>query len=340
MKDISIVILNWNGKKLLEKFLPPVVKYSPENMADIFVADNGSTDDSIDFLNRKFPQVKIIKLTKNWGFAKGYNLALQKLQSKYFVILNSDVEVTENWLSSPIKILKSDEKIAAVQPKIKSYHNKDFFEYSGAAGGFIDKYGYPFSRGRIIDHIEKDKGQYDNEKSIFWTTGTAMFVKAEIFQKFSGFDEDFFAHMEEIDLCWRLKNAGYKLIYTPQSVVYHVGGGMLPYQHPMKIFLNYRNNLYMMYKNLPKNKLFCTIFSRLFLDALSAFSYLIQFKFSFVFSVFKAHFSFYFALFKLRRKRKIVQNSAVVFQHPEVYKKSIIWSYFIGKKKVFSDLNF
>lgn len=339
-KEIAIVILNWNGKKLFNKFLPSVIENSKGDNIDIIVADNGSTDGSILFLEQNFPAIKIIDLKENFGFAEGYNRALKQVNAKIFILLNSDVKVEKNWIEPCIKHFVDDEKVAAVQPKILSYNHPELFEYAGAAGGFIDKFGYPFCRGRILNHVEKDDGQYNQSTQIFWATGAAMFVRADAFRKAGALDGDFFAHMEEIDLCWRLKNRGYKIIYEPQSVVYHLGGGTLSYDSPQKVYLNFRNNLWMLFKNLPKEQFKRVFFTRLILDGVAALKFLAGFNLAGFRAVAKAHAAFYKNLSKLRRKRKEVQQKVVVKQHPEMYPKSIMWKFFIQKKQKFPDLDF
>lgn len=248
MKKTAVVILNWNGRKFLKKFLPDVIKFSKKD-AEVIVADNASTDDSVAVLKADFPEIRIIENKSNGGFAKGYNQALKLIDAEYYILLNSDIEVTENWINPVIELMESDKNIAACQPKIRSYHEKEKFEYAGAAGGFIDKFGYPFCRGRIFQSLEEDKGQYDDTVEIFWATGAALFIRAELYHKLGGMDDDFFAHMEEIDLCWRLKNEGYKIMYCPKSTVYHVGGGTLPTSSSWKTYLNFRNNFFLIYKN-------------------------------------------------------------------------------------------
>ncbi|MCF6364714.1 MAG: glycosyltransferase family 2 protein [Bacteroidales bacterium] len=333
---IAIVILNWNGKKYLEKFLPSVVKYSQGEDITIIVADNGSTDNSVSFVQNSYSEIQLILFDKNYGFTGGYNKALEQIDAEYFVLLNSDLEVTKNWIEPIIKMMDNDDTIAAAMPKIRSYEKQCSFEYAGASGGFIDKYGYPFCRGRIIGTIEEDTGQYDKTSEIFWASGAAMFVRAKLFIETGGLDNDFFAHMEEIDLCWRLKNKGYKIIVNPESVVYHVGGGTLSNNNPHKIFLNYRNNLLLLLKNLPKRKILPIIFSRLILDGLSGFIYLVGLKFGFFFAVIKAHFSFYGKIRATLKKREKNTNK----KHKEIYKRSIVFDYFIKKKKTFNKLDF
>lgn len=334
----AIVILNWNGEKFLKQFLPSVSKCSGGEENKIIVADNGSTDNSVLFVKENFPEIKLILFDKNYGFTGGYNKALQQIEARYFVLLNSDVEVSENWLNPIIEMMDGDKTIAAAMPKILSFHDKSKFEYAGASGGFIDKFGYPFCRGRILDKTEEDKGQYDTVRDIFWASGAAMFVRADLYKQFGGLDKDFFAHMEEIDLCWRFKNAGYRIVVNPQSTVYHVGGGTLPNNNPHKIFLNYRNNLFLLLKNLPKQKVFPIIFSRLILDGFSATVYLLTLKFNFFFAVLKAHFAFYSNINKIRKQRDNLQINKN--NHKEIYQKSIIFNYFLKKKDTFDKLKF
>jgi len=267
---IAIVVLCWNGKQFLADFLPYVLKTTYPNF-DIYVADNASTDDSVVYIENHFADVRLIQLQKNEGFAEGYNKALKQITADYYVLLNQDVEVEPGWIEPVIQLMESDEKIAAAQPKIKAFHNKTLFEYAGAAGGFIDKYGYPFCRGRMFDEIEKDKGQYNQPSEIFWATGACLFVKSELYHNLGGLDKHLFAHMEEIDFCWRAKNAGYKISYCPKSTVFHVGGGSLPQGNPKKTYLNFRNNLIIMVKNLPFWRLLYIIPLRLLLDHIAAY---------------------------------------------------------------------
>ena len=272
---IAVVILNWNGRKFLEQFLPNVIEHSA-NVAEVIVADNASTDDSVDFLKQNFPHIRLIQNATNGGFSKGYNDSLMSLEADYFVLLNSDIEVTPNWIEPVIELLESASDIAVCQPKIRSWHEREKFEYAGAAGGFIDRFGYPFCRGRVFETMETDHGQYDDACEVFWATGAAMFVKASIYKEFGGLDEDFFAHMEEIDFCWRVKNAGYKVMYCPNSTVYHIGGGTLPKKSSRKTYLNFRNNLSLLYKNLYRKELFFILFMRFFLDMIAALRFLFE----------------------------------------------------------------
>ncbi|MBR5055851.1 MAG: glycosyltransferase family 2 protein, partial [Bacteroidales bacterium] len=275
MTKLAIVILNWNGKRFLEQFLPVLEQYLPE-YAEIVVADNASSDGSVAFLKEAHPSVRVLEHTENEGFARGYNHAFEHVEAEYYCLLNSDIEVTPHWIEPIIEQMDSDERIAAVQPKLLSYHDRGRFEYAGASGGFVDKYGYPFCRGRVFSNVEDDHGQYDNEMDIFWASGAALFVRSDVYRTMGGLDPDFFAHMEEIDFCWRIKNAGYKIKANPKSVVYHIGGGTLPKNNSFKTYLNYRNDLFLLLKNLPKRRLFITFFIRFFLDILAAFVFLMQ----------------------------------------------------------------
>jgi GT2 family glycosyltransferase len=333
--SVAVVILNWNGKKFLQKFLPSVVA-SVNLHTQIVVADNASTDDSIDFLKQHFPQIQIIENGSNQGFAKGYNTALQQVKTDYFILLNSDVEVTENWISPLIQLMQADKTIAACQPKILSYQNKNVFEYAGACGGWIDKFGYPFARGRIFDHCENDTHQYDDAVACFWASGAALCVRASSFNEVGGFDPYFFAHQEEIDLCWRLQLQGFKIFVQPASVVYHVGGGTLPNNSPKKHYLNFRNNLIMLAKNNPFFSALFKIFIRFGLDALAAYQALFTGKPSIFVAIFKAHLHFLYWLFFAKK-----QNHHNKIAKPTlygVYNKSIVWQYFFKKKKTFSQI--
>jgi GT2 family glycosyltransferase len=336
---VAVVILNWNGIKFLQKFLPSVLNHNP-HYSQIIVADNNSSDDSVDYLKRNYPQIQIVKNNVNGGFAKGYNDALKQIQATYYVLLNSDVEVTGNWIEPIITLMDSDKNIAACQPKIKSYYNKDFFEYAGAAGGFIDKYGYPFCRGRLFDLVEKDYGQYDNVREIFWATGACMFIRSELFHQLNGFDEDFFAHMEEIDLCWRLKNRGYKILFSPNSTVYHVGGGTLDKANPQKTYLNFRNNLWLLCKNHRDSKLYITLFMRMVFDGVAGIKFLVSGQFLHFVSVIKAHISFYASLKKIIRKRKCLESEIKCYSTSDMYQGSLVIDYFVKNKKTFSEIDF
>lgn len=334
---VAVVILNWNGKSFLEKFLPNVLKYSDD--AQIVVADNQSTDDSVEFLKNKYPQVSIIINPSNDGFAQGYNLALKQVNAEYYVLLNSDVEVTENWLRPIIQLMDSNPKIAACQPKILDYNHKTKFEYAGAAGGFMDKYGYPFCRGRIFNELEEDKGQYDDAVEVFWSTGACMFVRAEAFWKVGGFDGDYFAHMEEIDVCWRMKNIGYQIYVEPKSLIYHVGGGTLNKLSPKKTFLNFRNNLITLTKNASPRFLFFKIIYRMILDGVAAFKFLFEGNGSHFFAVIKAHFSFYKHLPSTLKKRDDMRLMEEFKDSTTgVYEKNIVFMHFVKKVKYYNEL--
>ncbi len=304
--DLAIVILNWNGKNWLEKFLPSVIEHSKNSF--IYVIDNSSTDDSVSFLRENFPTVKIIHNKENHGFAGGYNAGLKKIDHEFYCLLNSDVEVTENWLTPIQNIFASDPQIAAVQPKILDFNNRNYFEFAGAGGGFIDNLGYPYCRGRVFEKIEKDQGQYDDEVEIFWASGCCFFIRSEDFWAQNGFDARFFAHQEEIDLCWRLKNSGNKIYYTGKSTVYHVGGGTLNKQSPQKTFLNMRNNLSMILKNTPLFSGIFLIFFRMILDGFAGIYFGYKNGKSHFWAVIRAHFSFYSQIpqtLKLRQKNQI-----------------------------------
>lgn len=318
-EKLAIVILNWNGKSWLEKFLPSVTDYSQR--AEVYVIDNLSTDDSVYFLQLNFPDVNIIKNNKNYGFAGGYNEGLKKIDAEYYCLLNSDVEVTDGWIEPILHLFEKDPEIAAIQPKILSYSNKKYFEFAGAAGGLIDNLGYPYCRGRIFDNTEEDNGQYNDETEVFWASGCCLFIRSKDFWNQDGFDARFFAHQEEIDLCWRLKNSGRKIYYTGKSTVYHVGGGTLNKQSPQKTFLNMRNNLSMLLKNLPFSSLFWVIIARMILDGLAAFYFAYKNGFSHFWAVLRAHYGFYMQIpetLRLRQKKQIktyYQTKWLIFKH-------------------------
>ncbi len=337
---ISIVILNWNGSNYLQRFLPSVIRYSSYDWAEIVVADNGSTDNCREIIEKEFPSVRYIQLEKNYGFAEGYNRALQQIEADYYLLLNSDVEVTENWLNPLLDTMQSDSNIAACQPKILSLNDRGTFEYAGASGGFIDRFGYPFCRGRILNVMETDEGQYNTPISIFWASGAAMMVKADIWKELKGFDADFHAHMEEIDLCWRMKNLGYKVAVSPQSVVYHLGGGSLSYGHPVKIYLNFRNNLFLLFKNLPKGMLIPVLSVRIILDVIAAIQFLVTGQAKAFSKVFIAQRDFHRSISSLVRKRNDLLKNGSKVKHPEIYKGSIVWNFYILKKRRFSELHF
>jgi hypothetical protein len=323
--NIAIVILNWNGKELLETFLPSVTSFSKE--ATIYIADNASTDDSVSFIKTNYPSIKIIINSENGGYAKGYNDALKQIKADVYCLLNSDVAVSKNWLHPIIATFKLDKNIVAIQPKIIDYKNKQLFEYAGAGGGLIDQYGYPYCRGRVFNSIEIDRGQYNDTRPIFWASGACLFVKAKTFHELDGFDSDFFAHQEEIDLCWRIQNTNKKIYYVGTSEVYHLGGGTLDSLSPQKTFLNFRNSLFSILKNVPKNKGFGLIFSRLCLDGIAGLKFLFEGRPQHMIAIIRAHFSFYTKLNKMLRKRSKEKKRSDYYT-----RKSIVWDYFVSKK--------
>lgn len=333
-KKIAIVVINYNGKNLLKKFLPSLVKYSDIKISDIFIVDNNSDDGSVDFIKKNYSSVKIIQNDKNYGYAKGYNVGLNKIQSEYLVLINNDVEVSENWLDPMFNSMEQNKKIGSCQPKILSYKNRTTFEYAGAAGGYLDYLGYPYCRGRIFDTVELDKGQYDSPKEIFWSSGACMMVRNKLFKKLEGFDESFYAHMEEIDLCWRIKGLGFKNFCFPKSIVYHLGGGTLNYNSPKKTYLNFRNNLIMITKNESLISLTLKLPFRLFLDILASIYILIKNKSLLHFlEIIKAYVSFIIKLpHILFKKEKTKMNSN------KLNKSIIPFEYYLRGKKRFSDL--
>ena len=327
---IAIVILNWNGKALLEQFLPSIIAYSKE--ATIYVADNASTDDSVTFVKKQFPEVKIIENKTNGGYAKGYNDALKQLDEDIYCLINSDIEVTKNWLEPIINKFKAEENTAIIQPKILEYKQKSHFEYAGAAGGFIDKYGYAFCRGRVFNAIEKDTNQYQTD-AIFWASGACLFIRKNVFHILNGFDESYFAHYEEIDLCWRAFNLGFETKCVVESTVYHVGGATLSNTNPKKTYLNFRNSLFTITKNA-NGFLFGLIFTRLILDGLAGIQFLFQFKFGHFFAILQAHFSYYANLPQLLKTRKSLSQKKGYF-----YTKSIVFQHFLSQKDSFQDIS-
>ena len=332
--NTAVVILNWNGIKWIQKFLPTIIEKS--NEANIYIADNASNDESVDFVNNNYPSVKIIQNSSNEGYAKGYNDALKKLDEKYYILINSDIEVTDNWINPIINLMEQDTSIAACQPKILDYTNRDNFEYAGASGGYIDNLGYPYCRGRIFSDLEKDVNQYDDIKEVFWASGACLFIRAESFKDINGFDNDFFADQEEIDLCWRLKNNGFKVMVNPKSTVFHVGGGTLKSASPFKTYLNFRNNLFMLFKNLPFLKLLVTLLLRLPLDGIAALTFIKKEKgILHVLSVLRAHLVFYVSIPLLFIKRvRINQKDNLVGKS----NFSILYKYYIMGIKKFSEL--
>lgn len=333
--SVAVVILNWNGKNFLEKFLPSVLASTYPSF-EVIVGDNASSDDSIEFLKKSYPAIQIIQNDENYGFAAGYNKILGQINHEYFILLNSDVEVTPNWIQAIIELMESDPDIAVAQPKILSYYQKDHFEYAGAAGGYIDFLGYPFCRGRIFDTVEQDNGQYNVFSEIFWASGAALFIKRKYWLEIGGFDPDFFAHMEEIDLCWRLKNKGYKVVYCPNSIVFHVGGGTLNAESSFKTYLNFRNNLVLLQKNLSLGRAFLVIFVRFWLDLISLIKFLVEGKSAKAMAVSKAHTYFIGQIFRNIKKSEEIDVSK--FNASGLYTKSIVWQYFIRKKKTFNSL--
>ncbi len=333
MLKIAIVILNWNGEKLLEQFLPSIIRFSNLDSATIYIADNASTDNSIDFIKINFPSIKIIQNLKNGGYAKGYNDALKQIDADIYALVNSDIEVTENWLSPIISEFKNNPNTAIIQPKILDFKNKELFEYAGGGGGFIDKYGYPFCRGRVFNSLEKDTQQYNDTVEIFWASGACFFIRSTIYHQLNGFDENYFAHQEEIDLCWRAQNLDYVIKYVGSSIVYHIGGATLKETNPHKTYLNFRNSLFTLAKNLPKKLVFTIIFTRLLLDGIAGIKFLVQLKPIHTWAIIKAHFNFYFGLNKMLKKRNENQQ-----KHNYYYTKSIVWDYFVKGKKLFSGI--
>ena len=336
MKQTAVVILNYNGAGMLRRFLPSVIEYSPE--ASIYVADNGSSDESCDVVRNEFPAVKLMVLDHNYGFAEGYNRALAQVDEEYAVLLNSDVEVTRGWLSPMTQFLDSNPEVAACQPKLLSFKQKDFFEYAGAAGGFIDKWGYTFCRGRIFNTVERDSGQYDDTTDVFWATGAALMIRNEVYKNNGGLDGRFFAHMEEIDLCWRLRSRGYRIACVPQSHVYHVGGATLKKENPQKTYLNFRNNLLMIYKNAPDCQLRKIMLFRKVFDNVAALKFLASGDYVAFKAVRKARRDFKAMRAGYDKARAENMKLAVTTRIPEVLKSSILYKYYLGFKHTYSSL--
>ena len=332
---VAIVILNWNGRNYLEKFLPSVLATDYNNY-EVIVSDNGSQDDSVSFIRNNFPKIRLIRLEKNHGFAKGYNLTLQQVEADYYALINSDIETQPGWLTPIIELLEQDNLNAACQPKLLSYNNRNLFEYAGGAGGWLDSFGYPFARGRIFDVCEEDKGQYDSTERVFWVTGAAMVVKSCVFHEVKEFDSYFFAHQEEIDLCWRIQLAGYKLFACPASVVYHVGGGTLPRGNSLKTYLNFRNNQIMLYKNLPWSQKWWKIPFRIFLDLVSAWKGLFIGDGGYFVAILRGHLSF--LKWVLFRKNQSVFPEKRTGELSGLYKGNVVWQHFVKGKKYFSQL--
>lgn len=338
MVKTAVVILNWNGIDWLKKFLETTLKFSVGSDTIVYLADNGSTDGSIEWAENIRGPLGIIRLEKNHGFAGGYNLALSRITAEYFVLLNSDVEVTEGWLRPLIGYMDNNRDVAACQPKIKSYSNKDYFEYAGAAGGYIDKFGYTFCRGRIFDNVEKDEGQYDSNADIFWASGACMIVRSDAWKKCGGFDDDFFAHMEEVDLCWRFHLAGYRVTCIPESVIYHAGGGTLPYDTEKKTYLNFRNNLFLLYKNLPESRLRKIIPFRKTLDFIAAIMFLMKGRTGSFNAIFKAHKDFDKSIDSLRTKRETVKSLTLAKNGNCLLNISVVSRFYLRGQKVYSSL--
>lgn len=335
MHKTAVVILNWNGLEFLKKFLGTIVQNSSSPHTIVCVADNGSTDGSVEWVRSEMKEVKVLELGSNLGFAGGYNKALDMIDASYYVLLNSDIEVTPGWLDPLINYLDANTDTASCQPKILSWTNRDYFEHAGAAGCFIDKYGYPFCRGRILHHTEKDKGQYDKLTEIFWSSGACMAVRAEAWRRAGGFDPSFFAHMEEIDLCWRFSKLGYKVTFVPGSVVYHVGGGTLPYSSPRKTYLNFRNSLFMLYKNLPDKDLSVKLFKRKLLDGIAAVMFLLKLDFKSFAAVFNSHIDYYRAKKELKTKREQVKKLDTGADSSVILNKSIVFEFYIRSHKTY-----
>lgn len=332
---VSIVILNWNGHKYLEQFLPFVMASTYANFA-VVVADNASTDDSVPFLRSYYPLIKILELKKNYGFARGYNEALKDVEGDYYVLLNSDVEVVPSWIEPVVELMESNARIGACQPKLLQQQNRNHFEYSGACGGWLDYLGYPFARGRIFDVCEPDNGQYNNAEPIFWASGAAMFVRANLFHEVGGLDDFFFAHQEEIDFCWRLQRKGYMVYSCPASVVYHVGGATLPKGNSKKVFLNFRNNLVMMAKNMPAGEAFWKISYRFLLDTVSAVKSLLAGEGKYFVAVFRAHFAFLGWLFLgLKKHTDLPKRGVKLYGY---FGRSVVWAHFARGKKTFREI--
>jgi hypothetical protein len=334
----AVVILNYNGSYYLEKFLPDIIAHSAPY--PVIIADNASTDNSVDLVQSHYPNLQLIKNEGNYGYAKGYNEALATIDADYFILLNSDVEVSDNWIEPVLNLMDQDPTIAACQPKILDYHQRDTFEYAGAAGGYIDKFGYPFCRGRLFNSLEKDQAQYNDVKEVFWATGACLFVRAESFQKAGGLDGDYFAHMEEIDLCWRLKNLGYRVMVQPASVIYHIGGGTLNKLSRQKTYLNFRNNLTTLTKNHPPKHLLIKVIYRLIMDGVAGLKFLFDGQPKHFFAVIHAHFSYYKRLPKtLQKRREFKKKQGFAYQLLGMYKGNIVLEHFVGKKNKFSDLH-
>ncbi len=339
MLKTAVVILNWNGAGYLRLFLGSVVSHSREHGSAVYVADNGSTDDSIKWISENFSdEVTVIRLDRNYGFAGGYNLALSQIESEYFVLLNSDVEVTEGWLGPLVNFMDANPSYASCQPKILSFKRKEYFEHAGAAGCYIDKFGFPFCRGRIFHIEEKDSGQYDADRDIFWSSGACMIVRRSAWIKCGGFDADFFAHMEEIDLCWRFHREGYRVAFIHDSAVYHVGGGALPYSSPFKVYLNFRNSLFMLYKNLPPANFRLLLFARKTIDGIAALSFLFKGELKCFAAVIRAHYHYYRSMRELKLKRQAPGLPPYDYLNGPVLNKSIVFEFYARGRRTFGSL--
>jgi GT2 family glycosyltransferase len=339
MKKVAVVILNWNGKDFLAKFLQNLIDNTNPELADICIIDNNSTDDSVIYLKNNFPQIKLVELDENYGFAGGYNKGLKEISSEYYLLLNSDIEVPKDWLLPLFNLMEKDSSIGVCGPKLLNFNAKNYFEYAGASGGYIDKYAYPFCRGRIFDACETDTGQYDDITDCFWISGAAFMIRSDLFFKAGEFDEIFFAHQEEIDLCWRIQNLGYRIVIQPESTVYHIGGGTLPKSNPFKTFLNFRNNLFLIEKNIPRYKRNKVKFVRLFTDQIALYRMIFQGNFAEAFAIIKAYFHFWYYSKQMSKQRKIIKPKSVKYLKG-YYNHSIVKDYFLMKKKKFSDLKF
>jgi GT2 family glycosyltransferase len=337
LEKVAVVILNWNGRRWLEQFLPSVLEHSAG--AQLVVADNASSDDSVGFLREHYPQIRLIQLPENYGFCEGYNQALRQVEATYYVLLNSDVQVTPNWLTPMVDLLEKEPSIAACQPKIKSFLQPTHFEYAGAAGGFLDAYGYPFCRGRLFDTVEEDKGQYDDVVPVFWATGACLFIRASAYWQAGGLEKEFFAHMEEIDLCWRLQNLGYQIYYHGGSTVYHVGGGTLPKANPRKTFLNFRNGVALLYRNLAPKELNRILYTRMILDGVAAGQYMLKGDFKQVNAIWRAHRAFFKQKSEWANQQQETIEKKPTAQLTGWYPESVVWQYFIKGKKTFKSLN-
>lgn len=338
MTRIAIVILNWNTKEYLSKFLPPLISHSQLQGVEIIVADSRSTDGSVEMVREQFSDIRVIELDQNYGFAGGYNRALAQVKAEYYLLLNSDIEVQEGWLEPLLEFMDQHKDVAACSPVLHDYHNREMLEYAGAAGGYIDRYGYPFCRGRVFDTTEASDGLPAFPVEVFWTTGACMLIRSELFREADGFDEGFFAHMEEVDLCWRLKNRGHRMAVVPGAAVFHVGGGTLPKSNPFKTFLNFRNNLLLLYKNLPEEALHKTIQKRMLLDGLAALMFLVKLRLRDFRAVIRAHGAFRKRREEYKDFRKDESRNNLQHAHPEIYNRSVVYDYFLAGNKKFGQL--